>query len=151
MDAGVSNRDRAEVDDGEKSMPADAPTVADVLATKESKIIAVKESSLLREAAAVLYRNHIGMVVVVGDDGGFRGVLSERDVIRVFAERGADAAPLKVADIATHTVRACEPSRTLESVLESMKEGKFRHMPVVDGGRIRGVISAIDILAYLAR
>ena len=75
MDAGVSNRGRAEVDEVEKSMPTDAPTVADVLATKESKIIAVKESSLLREAAAVLYRNHIGMVVVVGDDGGFRGVL----------------------------------------------------------------------------
>jgi CBS domain-containing protein len=136
---------------GESLMDAGAPTVADVLATKERKIIAIKESALLREAAASLYRNHIGMVVVIGDDNGFRGVLSERDIIRAFAEKGAEAAPLKVSDIATHTVRACDPSRTLDSVLESMRNGHFRHMPVVEGGQIRGVISATDILAFLAR
>ena len=130
---------------------ARAPTVADVLATKERKIIAIKESAPLREAAAMLYRNRIGIVVVIGDDNGFRGVLSERDIIRVFAEKGADAVPLKVADVATHTVRACDPGRTLASVLESMRSGHFRHMPVVEAGQIRGVISATDILAYLAR
>lgn len=128
-----------------------APTVADVLATKEAKIIAIKESALLREAAALLYRNRIGMVIVIGEDKGFRGVLSERDIVRTFAEKGADAAPLKVSDVATHTVHACDPSRTLDSVLESMRTGHYRHMPVVDGGKIRGVISATDILAFLAQ
>jgi CBS domain-containing protein len=128
-----------------------APTVADVLATKDGKIFAVKASAPLREAAAMLYRNRIGMLIVVGDDNGFRGVLSERDVVKSFAEKGADAAPLKVSDVATQTVRACDPTRTLESVLESMKTGHFRHMPVIEEGRIRGVISATDILAFLAR
>jgi len=127
------------------------PTVADVLATKDDRIIVIKEFALLREAAALLYRNRIGMVIVIGEDKGFRGVLSERDIVRTFAEKGAEAAPLKVSDVATQTVHACDPSRTLDSVLDSMRAGHFRHMPVVDGGKIRGVISATDILAYLAR
>ena len=128
-----------------------APTVADVLATKEAKIIAIKEAAPLREAAALFSRNRIGMLIVIGEDQGFRGVLSERDIVRTFAEKGADATPLKVSDVATHTVHACDPSRTLESVLDSMRKGHYRHMPVVQGGKIRGVISATDILAFLAR
>ncbi len=126
------------------------PTVADLLATKENKqIIATDEDATLAEAAGILTRNRIGLVLVIDKKKGFRGLLSERDVVKAVAQRGPEAALTKVGEVATHTVRACDPTRTLQSVLQSMEEGHFRHMPVVEGGQIRGVLSITDILKFL--
>lgn len=128
------------------------PTVADLLATKENKqIIATDEDATLAEAAGILTRNRIGLVLVIDKKKGFRGLLSERDVVKAVAQRGPEAALTKVGEVATHTVRACDPTRTLQSVLQSMEEGHFRHMPVVEGGQIRGVLSITDILKFLKR
>jgi len=127
-------------------------TVADLLAAKEKRqIIATEETATLAEAAGILSRNRIGLLLVIDKAKGFRGVLSERDVVKALAQRGAEAANTTVGEVATHTVRACDPTRTLQSVLESMEAGHFRHMPVVDGGQIRGVLSISDILKFLAR
>ena len=126
------------------------PTVADLLATKENKqIIATDEDATLAEAAGILTRNRIGLLLVIDKKKGFRGLLSERDVVKAVAQRGPEAALTKVGEVATHTVRACDPTRTLQSVLQSMEEGHFRHMPVVEGGQIRGVLSITDILKFL--
>lgn len=128
------------------------PTVADLLATKENKqVIATDETATLAEAAGILTRNRIGLLLVIDKNKGFRGLLSERDVVKAMAQRGAEAALTKVGEVATHTVRACDPTRTLQSVLQSMEEGHFRHMPVVEGGQIRGVLSITDILKFLKR
>ena len=128
------------------------PTVADLLATKENKqVIATDEDATLAEAAGILTRNRIGLVLVIDKKKGFRGLLSERDVVKAMAQRGPEAALTKVGEVATHTVRACDPTRTLQSVLQSMEEGHFRHMPVVEGGQIRGVLSITDILKFLKR
>jgi len=132
-------------------MSKEIPTVADLLADKSDKLFVIKESATLAEVAAVLARHRIGILLVVGDPEGFRGVISERDVVKAVAARGAEAAALKVGEVATHTVRACDASRSLASVLESMEAGHFRHMPVVDGGKIRGVVSITDILKYLTK
>ncbi len=132
-------------------MTTNLPTVADLLAGKGDKLFVIKESATLAEAATILARHRIGILLVIGEPEGFRGVISERDVVKAVAARGADAAALKVGEVATHTVRACDASRTLVSVLESMEQGHFRHMPVVDGGKIRGVVSITDILKYIAK
>ena len=125
-------------------------TVADVLATKKNlQIVAVKQSSRLPSAADILSRNRMAILPVVDEKNLFTGVLSERDILGAFAREGASAAELTVGDIATRTVHACDPSRSLASVLASMESGHFRNMPVIDGGQIRGIISAIDILDYL--
>jgi CBS domain-containing protein len=127
-----------------------AATVADLLASKEKKqIIATDETATLAEAAGILTRNRIGLLLVIDKNKGFRGLLSERDVVKALAQRGAEAAATTVGDVATHTVRACDPTRTLQSVLQTMEEGHFRHMPVVEGGQIRGVLSITDILKFL--
>ena len=127
-----------------------AATVADLLASKEKKqIIATDETATLAEAAGILTRNRIGLLLVIDKNKGFRGLLSERDVVKPLAQRGAEAAATTVGDVATHTVRACDPTRTLQSVLQTMEEGHFRHMPVVEGGQIRGVLSITDILKFL--
>ncbi len=132
-------------------MAIKVPTVADLLEGKSDKIFVVKESASLRDAAAALARRRIGILLVVGETKGFRGILSERDLVKAMAVHGSEATTLKVGDVATHTVRACSADRTLASVLDSMKSGHFRHMPVVDGEKIRGVISITDILEYLSR
>lgn len=127
-----------------------AATVVDLLASKEKKqIIATDETATLAEAAGILTRNRIGLLLVIDKNKGFRGLLSERDVVKALAQRGAEAAATTVGDVATHTVRACDPTRTLQSVLQTMEEGHFRHMPVVEGGQIRGVLSITDILKFL--
>ena len=127
-------------------------TVADLLEAKgKRQIIATDETATLSEAAGILSRNRIGLLLVIDKNKGFRGLLSERDVVKALAQRGAAAATTAVGEVATHTVRACDPTRTLHSVLESMEAGHFRHMPVVEGGQIRGVLSISDILKFMAR
>ncbi len=131
-------------------MTDSAATVADLLATKTNKqIIATDESATLAEAAGILARNRIGLLLVIDKNKGFRGLLSERDVVKALAQRGAEAATIKVGEVATHTIRACDSTRTLQSVLESMETGHFRHMPVVEGGQIRGILSITDILKFM--
>ncbi|MDP6427039.1 MAG: CBS domain-containing protein [Rhodospirillales bacterium] len=92
----------------------------------------------------------IGIIVVVDDSGKFCGMLSDRDIVRAFGRFGAKAAEVQVGDIATRKVTACVSETPLAKVQDLMKEGGFRHMPVVEDGGVKGIISIGDILGFLA-
>ena len=125
------------------------PLVSDVLAGKDPRIISTKTNILATQAANLMTTERIG-IIVVDDDGKFCGILSERDIVRAFGRFGAKAAQVTVGDIATRKVTACVSETPLAKVQSLMKQGGFRHMPVVEDGRVKGIISIGDILGFLA-
>ena len=126
------------------------PLVSDVLAGKDPRIISTKTNILATQAANLMITERIGIIIVVDDDGKFCGILSERDIVRAFGRFGAKAAQVTVGDIATRKVTACVSETPLAKVQSLMKQGGFRHMPVVEDGRVKGIISIGDILGFLA-
>jgi CBS domain-containing protein len=127
------------------------PLISDVLEGKDPRIISTKTNILATQAATLMSTERVGIIIVVDADGKFCGILSERDIVRAFGRFGAKAAEIQVGDIATRKVTACKSETPLARVQTLMKEGGFRHMPVVEDGRVKGIISIGDILGFLAR
>ena len=101
----------------------------------------------LKSAVALLAEKRIGAVLVLGADHRIVGILSERDIVRAMAERGAAALDEPVSVSMTRKVSTCTESETIASLMERMTEGKFRHLPVVDQGRLVG-LSIGDVVKY---
>jgi len=126
------------------------PMVSDVLKGKDGRIISTKSNILATQAANLMATERVGIIIVVDDEGKFCGILSERDIVRAFGRFGAKAAQVSVGDITTRKVIGCVTETPLARVQNLMKDGGFRHMPVVEDGRVKGIISIGDILGFLA-
>lgn len=125
------------------------PTVNDLLDRKASaEVFGVRVSTPATDAAAMLRKNKIGILVCRDEDGAMVGVLSERDFVRAVAERAGEIADLTAVDLITRDVETCIATDDLERVVRRMGAGGFRHMPVVDGKQVIGLISVTDIFRY---
>ena len=125
--------------------------ISEVVAGKASQdIVTIKPEATVRELVALLAEHNIGAAVVSGDGSSVSGIVSERDVVRQL--NGNDQAlSASVADIMTTNVRTCEPTSSLDEVRRVMTDGRFRHLPVVEDGRLVGVVSIGDIVkAHIA-
>ena len=120
-------------------------TVADVLNHKGRTIVSILPSETIETAARLLTDKRIGAVVVRDRRGKLIGILSERDIVRAVALRGADAMEHTVEDLMTKTVKTCRPSDTVKEVMQTMTLRRHRHMPVCDdAGDLVGVVSIGD-------
>lgn len=123
-------------------------SVAQILAEKGSLVVTIEGHLTIGDAIKLLNKHRIGAVVVVDSSGGVQGIFSERDVVRAFGEIGADAVALPISDRMTRKVATCTPAASLTDMLSTMTEGKFRHLPVVEDGRLGGMVSIGDIVKY---
>ncbi len=122
--------------------------IRDILANKSSnEIYAVSVKDTLSTAAGILSAKRIGAVLVRDDRQALKGILSERDIVREIGKRGVDCMEDCVADIMTKSVKSCTMKDTPQAVMKMMTEGRFRHMPVMDGDDLVGVISIGDAVA----
>jgi len=120
--------------------------VRDVLAAKDSDVCTIGPDKTVLDAAALMNHCRIGAVVVIDGDK-IVGIFTERDVMnRVVAEE-KDAATTAIRDVMTTKVAFCEQDTTLEACRGVMTKHKIRHLPVVEDGKLRGMISSGDILA----
>ena len=120
--------------------------ISEVVAGKASQdIVTIKPEASVRELVALLARFNVGAAVVSSDGTSVSGIVSERDVVRQL-DSNDQALSASVADIMTTNVRTCEPSSSLDEVRRVMTEGRFRHLPVVEDGRLVGVVSIGDIV-----
>ncbi|GAB4390617.1 CBS domain-containing protein [Albidovulum sp.] len=110
-------------------------------------IITVKPGSTVAEAARLLAERRIGAVVVSDDGKKPLGILSERDIVRDLGRRGSGCLNDTVDALMTRNLISCAPSDLADSVLEKMTAGRFRHMPVMDGDEMIGIISIGDVVA----
>jgi CBS domain-containing protein len=94
---------------------------------------------------SLLHERNIGAVVITDGDSVV-GIVSERDVVRGLSDRGADLLGLSAGDIMTRTVLFCDPGDTVDSLAETMTERRIRHVPVLDGGRLTGIVSIGDVV-----
>jgi len=122
-------------------------TVRSILDTKGHQIVSVEPESKLSQAVKLLGERKIGAVLVMSG-GRIEGILSERDIVRVLGERGASVLDEPVSEVMTRKVVSCRQNDTVSAIMETMTRGKFRHLPVVEGDRVVGLISIGDIVKW---
>ena len=122
-------------------------TVRAILDTKGHDILSVTPDAKLSAAIKVLAERRIGAVLVM-DNQRMEGILSERDIVRVLGERGAAVLDEPVSVVMTRKVISCKQSDTVGALMEMMTMGKFRHLPVVEGDKVVGLISIGDIVKW---
>jgi CBS domain-containing protein len=123
-------------------------TVGIILAAKGRDVITIEPHANLADAARLLAEKRIGAALVLGADRRIAGIISERDIVRALAAAGAAALEQSVSQTMTRKVETCGERETVVSIMERMTAGKFRHMPVVDQGRLVGVVSIGDIVKH---
>lgn len=106
----------------------------------------ISAQETLGAAVAILAAKKIGALIVGDGKEGVAGILSERDIVRRLAAEGAACLMAPVASAMTKAVISCAPTDSAHSVMEKMTDGRFRHMPVMEGGRLVGVISIGDVV-----
>ncbi|AVO45353.1 CBS domain-containing protein [Phreatobacter cathodiphilus] len=120
--------------------------VKSILDAKGRAVATIAPDATLAAAAHMLAEKRIGAVVVTGAGHSVAGILSERDIVRSLAEHGAGALDRSVAETMTRKVVTCSEQDSIGQLMESMTDGKFRHLPVVEGGRLVGIISIGDVV-----
>ena len=123
-------------------------TVSTILSVKGRDIFTIEPGATLTAAAKLLAEKRIGALLILGPDHRITGILSERDIVRAIAERGAAALNDFVSTAMTREVVTCRETETITSIMERMTSGKFRHLPVVDQDRPVGMISISDVIKY---
>jgi CBS domain-containing protein len=122
--------------------------VEQLLSGKGREVISVQPHRTLAEAIRTLSEKRIGAVVVMGADGTLVGILSERDIIRALGEQGGAALESAVSRSMTSKVVTCRPQTSVDELMEIMTMGRFRHVPVVENGRVAGIVSIGDVVKH---
>lgn len=122
-------------------------TVQKIINEKGRDVTTIAASASLAEIAAILAERRIGAVVVV-DDGAVSGIVSERDIVKALALHGAEALRHTAQDCMTSRVVTCAPDDTIDTVMQKMTSGRFRHLPVLVGGRLAGIVSIGDVVKW---
>ena len=123
-------------------------TISIILASKGREVVTIAPSASLASAVGLLVEKHIGAVLILGADRRVVGILSERDVMRALAERGAGALEEPVSQTMTRKVSTCNENESVFNIMERMTEGRSRHVPVVDQGQLVGIVSIGDVVKH---
>ena len=123
-------------------------TVKAILDTKGGNVITIEPTASLEQAAKILAERRIGALVVTGPEQRVVGIVSERDIVAMLAARGCHALDVPLTAVMTRKVTTCSPADTISTIMERMTEGKFRHVPVVEQGRLTGIISIGDVVKH---
>ncbi|HEV7261132.1 MAG TPA: CBS domain-containing protein [Bosea sp. (in: a-proteobacteria)] len=122
--------------------------VEQLLGDKGREVISVQPHRTLAEVISTLTERRIGAVAVMGADGALVGILSERDIIRALGEHGAAALESAVSRVMTSKVVTCRYQTSVDELMELMTSGRFRHVPVVESGRVVGIVSIGDVVKH---
>lgn len=119
-----------------------------ILAAKKlgGDIFSIDPAATLAAAAKLLTEHRIGAVVIRGAGGRLAGILSERDIVRALVDHGPAGLDVTVGQVMTREVATCTVNDSCASIMERMTMGKFRHLPVVEKGRLVGLISIGDVV-----
>ncbi len=122
--------------------------ISDVLHTKGSRVVKVRTTDTVQTAVNEMAAQRIGAVVVENEWMRHAGIFSERDFMNAVAEHGALALTLPVETIMSSTLVTCRPSDRLDTALAAMTMAKIRHLPVVEDGRLVGIVSIGDLVKH---
>jgi CBS domain-containing protein len=139
-----------------KAQPAEEVTavnISDILRFKGADVITITPTESVTSLLAQLAEHDVGALLVVdtGDQSRVIGVVSERDVVRSIAERGAPLLEASVEEIMTAMVVSCSSHDSVDSVAGTMTDRRVRHLPVIDDGRLVGIVSIGDVVSSRIR
>lgn len=121
-------------------------TVRKILNLKGSDVMTIAPDKRLLDAIALLTKHRIGALVVTGNSREVVGIISERDIVRLLSNTDNNRFENAVSSAMTKEVKTCKPEDTIQRVMQVMTAERFRHMPVVENGRLAGVISIGDVV-----
>lgn len=120
--------------------------VRHILRNKGREVVTLSADSTLSEAACLLARKRIGALVVRDRDGAMAGILSERDIVRAVADASVKALAHPVSAHMTRVIETCAESDSVEDLMETMTHRRLRHLPVIENGRLCGIVSIGDVV-----
>ncbi len=109
-------------------------------------VTTIPSGATVSEAAEILSARKIGALVVSDDGKRLDGMLSERDIVRELGKRGAECLHGHVSEIMTRNIVTCTSAERADAILRKMTEGRFRHLPVMEGDSMIGLISIGDVV-----
>ena len=121
-------------------------SVAAILQSKGNTIVSVLPETPLMEIVTTIASRRIGAVLVCNQPGELVGIVSERDVVKALAAKGAGLDALAARDVMTPNVTTVTPQTSINEAMELMDRGYFRHLPVLDQGSLVGIISVRDVV-----
>lgn len=120
--------------------------VSNVLKSKARAVVVCAPDHTLSDVANLLAQHGIGALVVTNGSGHVLGIISERDIIRLLSRHGPDVLTATVSDHMTRKVITCGERESIDRVMSIMNDNRFRHMPVVEQGRLIGIVSLGDMV-----
>ena len=120
--------------------------VAAVIKRKGSDVVTIAADRTIAQAVNVLTERRIGALLVMDGNDAVDGIISERDIVGALSRSGADVLTQKVSDLMTTDVRSCSCHDTIAEVMTVMTQERSRHLPVIDDGKVVGMISIGDVV-----
>jgi CBS domain-containing protein len=119
-----------------------------ILTVKGNDVFTVPPLASIVDAADLMHQHGVGALLVCDGPNSVKGIISERDVVQGIARNGSDSLTAPVTSLMTHDVVCCHPTDQITDVMETMTERRIRHLPVMDGDVLVGLISIGDIVKH---
>jgi CBS domain-containing protein len=120
-------------------------SIQSILDHKGSKVVTIAPDTRVGAAAHRLRLEHIGAIIITNGDH-IEGILSERDIVEGLTEHGTAVVDLPVSALMSRNVRTCRPDADIRDVMRLMTQHRIRHVPVVENGVLRGIVSIGDVV-----
>ena len=117
-----------------------------MLSGKGDKVVTARSDTTVAAAIRMLKLEKIGALVVSDEGSRIQGILSERDVVRAMVDHGGEVLTMPVSELMTRAVKTCTLEANIRDVMSEMTRSRIRHLPVVDGGKLCGIISIGDVV-----
>ncbi len=117
-----------------------------MLDAKGSEVATTRPYATVATVIGMLKLEGIGALVVTGPSGELTGIISERDIVRGLVDHGDELLKLPASKLMTQSVKTCSPGNSIKDVMAEMTRSRIRHLPVLDGGRLCGIISIGDVV-----
>lgn len=118
-----------------------------ILGNKGSQIVSIASDATIQEACRLLAEHRIGALLIL-ENGRVAGVFSERDVVRAVAQQGEHALQIPLSEVMSRNVLTCKPEDSVDDVMAVMTARRVRHLPVLDGDNLVGIVSIGDVVKY---
>lgn len=125
--------------------------IADILDNKGSTVHSVLPWLTVAEVVERLGRLGIGAVLVCDENSAIQGIVSERDIVRALRKHGTGLLTMPVSEVMTRYVQTAGPDETVTHAMALMTAGRYRHLPVLDHGRLVGMVSIGDLVKHRVR
>ena len=122
--------------------------VMQILKQKGAEVTTMGADASLADAIRVLNEKRIGAVVITGRLGDIEGILSECDLVHALAERDMDLVNVRISALMTRQVFTCTPETSIEELMRQMTQRRIRHLPVLSGGELCGIVSIGDVVKH---